>query len=60
MKRIKRYILQQTDTFTREDIREAYPDVAESTISTAFASLQHAGHIQLISKGRTARWIQVY
>lgn len=60
MKRIKNYILKQTDTFTREDIREVYPDVAESTISTAFASLQHAGRIKLISKGRTAKWIQVH
>ncbi len=58
--RIKRYILQQTDTFTREDIRGVYPDVAESTISTAFAALQHSGHIKLISKGRTAKWIQVH
>ncbi|MGE6553102.1 Fic family protein [Bacillus mycoides] len=60
LKRIKQYILQQTDTFTREDIRGAYPDVAESTISTAFASLQHAGQIKLVSKGRTAKWIQVH
>ncbi|OUB44287.1 Fic family protein [Bacillus thuringiensis] len=60
MKRIKTYILKQNGTFTREDIREVYPDVAESTISAAFASLQHAGHIKLVSKGRTAKWIQVH
>ncbi len=59
VKRIEHYILQQTDTFTRENIRNVYPDIAESTISAAFASLQRAGHIKLISKGRTAKWIQV-
>ncbi|MED1384296.1 Fic family protein [Bacillus mycoides] len=60
VERIEQYILQQTDTFTREDIRNVYPDIAESTISAAFASLQHAGHIKLVSKGRTAKWVQVH
>ncbi|OUB77482.1 Fic family protein [Bacillus thuringiensis] len=60
LERIEHYILQQTDTFTREDIRNVYPDIAESTISATFATLQHAGHIKLVSKGRKAKWIQVH
>ncbi|EOP91900.1 hypothetical protein IGM_01960 [Bacillus cereus HuB4-4] len=62
VKQIQHYLLQQTDIdiFTKEDIRSVFPSIAEGTISKAFASLQQTGHIKLLSKGRTAKWIRVH
>ncbi|OUB80935.1 Fic family protein [Bacillus wiedmannii] len=59
VERIKNFILQQKHTFTKEDIRNAYPSIAESTIGKALTSLQLSGRVKLASKGRNARWIKI-
>ncbi|PER43999.1 cell filamentation protein Fic [Bacillus thuringiensis] len=57
--RIQNFILKQKETFTKDDIRNVYPDIADSTISKVLASLQFFGQIKLVSRGRNAQWIQV-
>lgn len=58
-KRIKKYITDQKYPFTKENIRNAYPDIGESTINRTLHSLQRQGYIKLISKGRNAQWIKL-
>ncbi|MBO1578158.1 Fic family protein [Bacillus sp. XF8] len=58
-KRIKKYIDEQKHSFTKENIRNAYPDIGESTINRTLHSLQLQGYIKLISKGRNAQWIKL-
>ncbi|QFQ29002.1 Fic family protein [Bacillus thuringiensis] len=58
-KRIQDFALKQKQPFTKEDIREMFPNIAESTINKALASLQAIDQIKLVSKGRTAHWIKV-
>ncbi|PHF05528.1 cell filamentation protein Fic, partial [Bacillus wiedmannii] len=59
VERIQDFILKQKQPFTKECIRNTYPDIAESTISKALNSLQLFGHIKLVTKGRNASWIKV-
>ncbi|UYX52586.1 Fic family protein [Bacillus thuringiensis] len=59
IERIHNFVLTQKKPFTKEDIRNVYPDIAESTISKALNSLQSLGHIKLVSRGRNAQWTQV-
>ncbi|MGA4466884.1 Fic family protein [Bacillus bombysepticus] len=59
IERIEDFILKQKKTFTKESIRNIYPDIAESTISKALTNLQLSSKIKLISKGRNARWIKI-
>ncbi|EEM86019.1 cell filamentation protein Fic [Bacillus thuringiensis serovar vazensis] len=58
-KRIQDFALKQKQSFTKENIREMFPDIAESTINKALAALQAMDQIKLVSKGRTAHWIKV-
>ncbi|PNK22354.1 cell filamentation protein Fic [Bacillus thuringiensis] len=57
--RIQDFVLKQKQTFTKDNIRDMYPDIAESTINKALATLQVLGQIKLVSKGRTAHWEKV-
>ncbi|MFJ5566733.1 Fic family protein [Lysinibacillus xylanilyticus] len=59
VERIQNFIHNQKQPFTKECIRSIYPDIAESTISKALTDLQLLGKIELISKGRNARWMKV-
>ncbi|MCU5408497.1 Fic family protein [Bacillus cereus] len=59
VERIQDFILKQKHPFTKESIRNAYPDIAESTISKTLNTLQLFGHIKLITKGRNASWIKI-
>ncbi|HDX9657861.1 TPA: Fic family protein [Bacillus toyonensis] len=59
IERIKNYIIRQKKPFTKENIRDVYPDIAESTISKALASFQSLGLIKLASRGRNAQWTRV-
>ncbi|MED2486001.1 Fic family protein, partial [Bacillus thuringiensis] len=59
VERIQNFILKQKQPFTKESIRNTYPDIAESTISKALNSLQLFGHIKLVTKGRNAKWIKI-
>lgn len=57
--RIQDFVFKQKQTFTKDYIRDMYPDIAESTINKALATLHDLGQIKLVSKGRTAHWIKV-
>lgn len=59
LERIQNFVLKQKQPFTKDNIRGEFPDIAESTINKALATLQTLGAIKLISKGRTARWIKI-
>ncbi|MEI4605761.1 Fic family protein [Bacillus cereus] len=59
IERIQNFVFKQNNTFTKEDIRNVYPDIAESTISKALAFLQSLGQIQLVSRGRKAQWVRI-
>ncbi|MEJ6950358.1 Fic family protein [Natronospora cellulosivora (SeqCode)] len=43
-------------TFTKEDIRNACPDVSESTINRVFSKLKDEEVIEVLGKGRNAKW----
>ncbi|HDR5278524.1 Fic family protein [Bacillus cereus] len=57
--RIQNFVLKQNQTFTKENIRDIYPDISKSTINKALANLHVLGQIKLVSKGRTAHWLKV-
>ncbi|MGD6836610.1 Fic family protein [Bacillus thuringiensis] len=56
---IQNFIKKHKKTFTKNSIRIAYPDISESTINKTLSTLQLRGQIQLISKGRSARWTYI-
>ncbi|WP_286170322.1 hypothetical protein [Halocella sp. SP3-1] len=41
---------------TKEDIRNACPDVSESTINRVFSKLKKEEIIEVLGKGRNAKW----
>mgnify|MGYP003291601294 CR=1 FL=1 len=56
-----KYILKEIPcgtTFTKEDIRNKYPNVSESTLNRALVALKEEGIIEIIGKGRSARWMK--
>lgn len=57
-KRIEKYIDRQDNPFTKENIRNMYPDISESTINKTLHALNSQGYIKLVSKGRNATWIK--
>jgi Fic family protein len=42
--------------FTKEDIRKSCPDISESTINRVFVKLKKGRKIEVIGKGRNAKW----
>lgn len=55
-KRIEDAVEHILGEFTKEDIRNACPDVGESTINRVFDKLKNEGRIMALGKGRSARW----
>ncbi|SDL99823.1 Fic family protein [Halarsenatibacter silvermanii] len=54
--RVEQAIKSTLGTFEKEDIRNACPDVSESTINRVFRKLKEEGVIELLGKGRNAKW----
>ncbi len=54
--RVEQAIMSVLGTFTKEDIRNACPDVSYSTINRVFAQLKEDGVIESLGKGRNAKW----
>lgn len=54
--RIEQAIKSVLGTFTKEDIRNACPDVSESTINRVFSTLKKEKIIEVLGKGRNAKW----
>jgi len=56
------YILKEIHcgtTFTKEELRIKYPNVSESTLNRSLLRLKEEGIIEIIGKGRSARWIKI-
>src|SRR5690554_215566 len=54
--RIEQAIKSVLGTFTKEDIRNACPDVSESTINRVFSKLKDEEVIKVLGKGRNSKW----
>ena len=54
--RVEKAIKSTVGKFEKEDIRNACPDVSESTINRVFKKLKEEGIIELLGKGRNAKW----
>lgn len=54
--RVEQAIKSVLGTFTKEDIRNACPDVSESTINRVFSKLKEEEIIEVLGKGRNAKW----
>jgi Fic family protein len=57
--RVENAIEHKLGEFTKEDIRNTCPDVAESTINRVFEKLKAEGKIVAIGKGRNAKWTRL-
>ncbi|WP_202710312.1 Fic family protein [Sporosalibacterium faouarense] len=54
--RVEEAIMNVLGTFSKEDIRNACPDVSESTLNRVFKELKDTKKIEPINKGRSAKW----
>nr|WP_253250789.1 Fic family protein [Orenia metallireducens] len=54
--RVEEAVKSVLGTFTKEDIRNACPDVSDSTIDRVFRKLKKEGIIEVLGKGRSAEW----
>ncbi|MFW6025567.1 MAG: Fic family protein [Candidatus Woesearchaeota archaeon] len=54
--RVEQAVKNILGTFTKEDIRQACPDVSDSTINRVFKKLKEEGVIEVLGKGRSAEW----
>lgn len=53
---IESLILSYKSIFTKDEIRQMYPYVSESTINRALSSLKDKNMIRPLGKGRSAKW----
>ena len=58
-KRIEKIINSTLGYFTKEDIRELCPDIPEPTINRVFNNLRKDGKIEVVARGRSAKWKRV-
>jgi Fic family protein len=54
--RVEQAVKNILGTFTKEDIRQACPDVSDSTINRVFRKLKKEEVIEVLGKGRSAKW----
>ena len=58
-KRIEKIINSTLGYFTKDDIRLQCPDIPEPTINRVFNNLRKSGKIEVVAKGRSAKWKRV-
>lgn len=58
--RIEKIINSTLGYFTKDDIKALCPDIAEATINRVFNNLRKEDKIEVIAKGRSARWKKKY
>ena len=58
-KRIEKIVNSTLGYFTKDDIRAQCPDITEPTINRVFNNLRKSGKIEVIAKGRNAKWRRV-
>ncbi len=54
--RVERAIEGKIGYFTKDEIRNVCPDIAEATINRAFDKLKSQGKIEVVGKGRNSKW----
>ncbi len=55
-RRIEKIINSTLGYFTKDDIRNLCPDIPEPTINRVFNNLRKSGKIEVVAKGRSAKW----
>ena len=55
-RRIEKIINSTLGYFTKDDIRNQCPDIPEPTINRVFNNLRTSGKIEVVAKGRSAKW----
>lgn len=55
---IESSIMNMKTIFSKDEIRQLYPYVSESTINRTLVSLRDAGLIEPLGKGRSAKWMR--
>ena len=55
-RRIEKVINSTLGYFTKDDIRNQCPDIPEPTINRVFNNLRKSGKIEVVAKGRSAKW----
>lgn len=58
--RIEKIINSTLGYFTKDDIKELCPDIPEATINRVFNNLRKEEKIEVIAKGRSAKWKKKY
>lgn len=58
-KRIEKIVNSTLGYFTKDDIRMQCPDIPEPTINRVFNNLRKSGKIEVVAKGRSAKWKRV-
>lgn len=55
-RRIEKVINSTLGYFTKDDVRSQCPDIPEPTINRVFNNLRKSGKIEVVAKGRSAKW----
>ncbi|MCC3868296.1 Fic family protein [Terrisporobacter mayombei] len=55
-RRIEKVINSTLGYFTKDDVRNQCPDIPEPTINRVFNNLRKSGRIEVVAKGRSAKW----
>lgn len=55
-RRIEKVINSTLGYFTKDDVRNQCPDIPEPTINRVFNNLRKNGKIEVVAKGRSAKW----
>lgn len=58
--RIEKIINSTLGYFTKEDIRDLCPDIPEPTINRVFNNLRKQDKIEVVARGRSAKWKKKY
>jgi Fic family protein len=58
--RIEKAIEGKLGYFTKDEIRNICPDASDATINRVFDKLKAEGKIEVVGKGRSAKWKKVY
>lgn len=55
-RKIEKVINSTLGYFTKDDVKNQCPDIPEATINRVFNSLRKNGKIEVVAKGRSAKW----
>ena len=58
-KRIEKIVNSTLGYFTKDDIKMQCPDIPEPTINRVFNNMRKEGKIEVVAKGRSAKWKRI-